>query len=228
MRSRRGSAGPDERREQLLTGWGRTAPTRALVVRPASEQGLGDALSKGSSRGVIPRGLGRSYGDAAQNAGGTVISTQAIPGRCQLDSQAGRARVSAGTSLGQVIEHVLPRGWFPAVVPGTQFVSVGGAIASDVHGKNHHRDGSFCGHVRMLELALPSGERLTLTPDGPEADAFWATAGGMGLTGIMLAAELPLRPVATAQMRVVVGVASRTLQGAFPRNLDRKRGPLSF
>ena len=202
MRSRRGSAGPDERREQLLTGWGRTAPTRALVVRPASEQGLGDALSKGSSRGVIPRGLGRSYGDAAQNAGGTVISTQAIPGRCQLDSQAGRARVSAGTSLGQVIEHVLPRGWFPAVVPGTQFVSVGGAIASDVHGKNHHRDGSFCGHVRMLELALPSGERLTLTPDGPEADAFWATAGGMGLTGIMLAAELQLRPVATAQMRV--------------------------
>lgn len=202
MRFRRCAAADTDAPDQLLTGWGRTAPTRARVLRPTSPAAAGAALSEGSERGVIPRGLGRSYGDAAQNAGGTVISTQALPDRCELDLQTGRAWVTAGTSLGRVIEAVLPRGWFPAVVPGTQFVSIGGAIASDVHGKNHHRDGSFCGHVRTIELVVPGGERVTLTPDGPQADAFWATAGGMGLTGITLAAELQLRSVTTAQMRV--------------------------
>jgi len=205
MRARRAAshrAGGPQRRARLLTGWGRTAPTRALLEEPTSQDGVDHVLSRSGSRGVIPRGLGRSYGDAAQNAGGVVISTQGLPGLVELDTATGRARVSAGTSLGQLIAHVLPRGWFPAVVPGTQFVSVGGAIASDVHGKNHHRDGSFCEHVRRIELALADGGRAILTPVGPEADAFWATAGGMGLTGVALSAVLRLRPVSTGHMRV--------------------------
>lgn len=205
MRVRRAAAGPadgPQRQERLLTGWGRTAPTRAVVEEPASADGIDHILAGSGARGVIARGMGRSYGDAAQNAGGVVISTQGLPGMVEFDGTRGRAKVSAGTSLGQLIAHVLPRGWFPAVVPGTQYVSVGGAIASDVHGKNHHRDGSFCDHVHRIELALAGGGRAILTPDGVDADAFWATAGGMGLTGVALSAELQLRRVATGYMRV--------------------------
>ena len=108
-------------------------------------------------------------------------------------------RVGAGTSLGALVEAVLPLGWFPAVIPGTRHVSVGGAIASDVHGKNSHRDGSFCDHVAELTLALPSGETIALRPGD---ERFWATAGGMGLTGVVLHADLRLRRVASATMRV--------------------------
>ncbi len=195
-------AGQPQRQELLLTGWGRTAPSRAVVERPTSADGVNHVLAASGPRGAIARGFGRCYGDAAQNAGGLVISTQGLPGLVELDSATGHARVSAGTSLGQLIAHVLPRGWFPGVVPGTQFVSIGGAIASDVHGKNHHRDGSFCEHVYRIELALPGGGRASLAPDAPDADAFWATAGGMGLTGVALAADLQLQPVTTGYMRV--------------------------
>lgn len=205
MRVRRAAehaAGAPQRQEVLLTGWGRTAPSRAVVERPASADGVDHILNAAGPRGAIARGLGRSYGDAAQNAGGVVVSTQGLPAAVELDTATGRARASAGTSLGQLIAHVLPRGWFPAVVPGTQFVSVGGAVASDVHGKNHHRDGSFCEHVRRIELALPGGGRAVLGPDGTDAEAFWATAGGMGLTGVALTADLQLLPVTTGYMRV--------------------------
>jgi decaprenylphospho-beta-D-ribofuranose 2-oxidase len=196
------ASGTPDGSERLLTGWGRTAPTRALVVAPTGPGDIASILGRPPRRGAIARGLGRSYGDAAQNAGGTVIAARALTAPPELDSATGRVLTAAGTSLGELIDTVLPRGWFPGVVPGTQHVTVGGAVASDVHGKNHHRDGSFCEHVRELELAVPSGGRLRLTPDGPDADAFWATAGGMGLTGVTLSAELQLRPVDTARMRV--------------------------
>ena len=188
--------------ERLLTGWGRTAPTRARIASPSAPGEVAAILGRPPVRGAIARGLGRSYGDAAQNAGGTVIATRGLAAPAELDSATGRVRVAAGTSLGELIADVLPRGWFPAVVPGTQYVTIGGAVASDVHGKNHHRDGSFCEHVHAIELAVPSGARLALTPDGPDAEAFWATAGGMGLTGVTLSAELQLRPVVSARMRV--------------------------
>lgn len=193
-----------EAHEQLLAGWGRTAPTRARVLRPRTSMEALQALRIGSPRGVLARGLGRSYGDAAQNAGGTVLRTVHLDTRLDLDATTGRAWVSAGMSLGRLIEEALPHGWFPAVNPGTQFVSVGGAVASDVHGKNHHRDGSFCAHVRALELGLPNGERVILGPEGDTADFFWATAGGMGLTGVILSAELQMQPVQTAKVRVAL------------------------
>ena len=202
MPADRHAVSPPNGDQRLLTGWGRTAPTRALVVAPGAPGEVISVLGRRPIRGAIARGLGRSYGDAAQNAGGTVIAMRAVGAPAELDGTTGRVRVGAGTSLGELIDAVLPRGWFPAVVPGTQHVTIGGAVASDVHGKNHHRDGSFCEHVCEIELAVPSAGRLALTPDGHDADAFWATAGGMGLTGVTLSADLQLRAVETARMRV--------------------------
>jgi len=146
---------------------------------------------------VIARGLGRSYGDAAQNAGGWVLDTTRLSSIRALDTSRGIVTVEAGVSIGALIRAVLPHGWFPAVTPGTRNVTVGGAIACDVHGKNHHRDGGFCRHVTSLELLTPAGETISLSPRNG-GGAFWATAGGLGLTGIVVAATLQLRRVETA------------------------------
>ena len=119
----------------------------------------------------------------------------------EVDVQEGRVVVDAGLSLDELIGALLPFGWFPRVVPGTRHVTVGGAIASDIHGKNHHLEGSFCDHVESFELLTPAGDRLTVTRDGEPA-AFWATAGGMGLTGVVLRATLRLMRVETSWVRV--------------------------
>jgi decaprenylphospho-beta-D-ribofuranose 2-oxidase len=169
---------------QLLTGWGRTAPTAARLA------GL-DALESPPARGAIPRGLGRAYGDAAQNAGGAVIDTSHLGG---VSIDAGNVHTGAGVSLDSVIDEALPRGWFLPVTPGTKHVTVGGAIASDVHGKNHHREGSISRWVESVVLATPRG-RETLTAG---SEGFSATAGGMGLTGVIVEATLRLLPVESA------------------------------
>jgi decaprenylphospho-beta-D-ribofuranose 2-oxidase len=186
---------------RLLTGWGRTAPSRATVVRPADAAEVERALGEAGERGAIARGLGRAYGDAAQNAGGVVLDMTALRRVHDLDLADGRATVDAGISLDELIGLLVPLGWFPRVVPGTRHVTVGGAIASDIHGKNHHRDGGFCEHVESFELLTPGGERMTVTRDD-RPDVFAATAGGMGLTGVVLRATLRLAPIETARMRV--------------------------
>jgi decaprenylphospho-beta-D-ribofuranose 2-oxidase len=183
--------------ERLLTGWGRTAPTRSAVVAAASVGDVADALSGAGPRGVVARGLGRAYGDAAQNAGGVVVDTTALDRVLEVDAAAGVVTVEAGVSLEQLLSVVLPLGWFPPVTPGTAFVTVGGAIASDVHGKNHHRDGGFCEHVSRMVLLTPGGERVELTSAD---ELFWATAGGMGLTGVVVEATLRLLRVETARV----------------------------
>jgi decaprenylphospho-beta-D-ribofuranose 2-oxidase len=185
----------------LLTGWGRTAPSRAAVYRPGGAGELAALLANGHPRGALARGLGRCYGDAAQNAGGQVFATDGLSDLRELDSETGRVTVGAGMAIEALLDVVVPRGWFLSVTPGTRRVTVGGAIAADVHGKNHHRDGSFGRHLRSFVLLTPSGERLTLTAENSPA-AFWATAGGMGLTGVILEATLQLLPVETARVRV--------------------------
>src|SRR4051794_28281021 len=125
---------------ELLTGWGRTAATAATVVPGAS---LGAVLADPPWRGVVARGLGRSYGDAAQNAGGTVVAmASAVPGPPVIDA-AGVVTVSAATTLDELLRFLVPRGWFVPVTPGTRHITVGGAVAADVHGKNHTADGSW-------------------------------------------------------------------------------------
>jgi decaprenylphospho-beta-D-ribofuranose 2-oxidase len=183
--------------ERLLTGWGRTAPTRARVVEPASGDEVRAALGAAGARGAIARGLGRAYGDAAQNAGGEVIDTARLNGFRHVDVETGAVTVGAGLSLDALASALLPFGWFLPVTPGTAHVTVGGAIASDVHGKNHHRDGGFCEHVERLTLVTPGGETLDL---GPADDLFWATAGGMGLTGVVTEATVRMTRVETAHV----------------------------
>jgi decaprenylphospho-beta-D-ribofuranose 2-oxidase len=185
---------------ELLAGWGRTAPTSADVRHPGDRSGALAALADAPARGVIARGLGRSYGDAAQNAGGMVISTLELAGIGWADRAAGLVRVAGGASLGDVLRFLVPQGWALPVLPGTRHVTVGGAVAADVHGKNHGADGSFARHVTELTLATPGGVRRITPVD--DAEVFWATAGGLGLTGLVLEAVVQAAPIATAAVRV--------------------------
>ena len=159
-----------------------------------------DPKEFGRDAGVIARGLGRSYGDAAQCAGGLAIDTSQVNSIGTIDSDTGSVEVGGGASLDALLRAALPQGWFIPVSPGTRQVTVGGAIAADVHGKNHHRDGSFCSYVTSLALATPVGIR-TIRPER-DPELFWATAGGMGLTGVIVNATLRLTRVETAWVMV--------------------------
>lgn len=186
--------------EELLTGWGRTSPSRARVARPADITDITIALSRRSSRGVLARGLGRSYGDAAQSGGATVIDMTGVNG-FSLDPATATVRADGGASLDAILRAIVPQGFFVPVTPGTRMVTVGGAIAADIHGKNHHVSGSFGAHVRALDLLTADGRLLTLTPEiTPEE--FWATVGGMGLTGIIVSVTFDVIPIETSLMSV--------------------------
>jgi decaprenylphospho-beta-D-ribofuranose 2-oxidase len=186
---------------QALAGWGRTAASVAHVVAPATDEQVAQAVLGRPARGVVARGLGRSYGDAAQNAGGAVLDLRAMDRVLAVDVAAARVTVEAGASLDALMHLLLPLGLFVPVTPGTRSVTVGGAIAADVHGKDHHVSGSFCDAVERLDLLVADGTVRTVGPD-LDPDLFWATAGGMGLTGVVLRATLRMRPVETS--RVVV------------------------
>jgi decaprenylphospho-beta-D-ribofuranose 2-oxidase len=214
--ARGGSTDERSASRRLLTGWGRTAPSAGTVIRPEGHGALSDLLgSRGKtgsratlerpsvhpSRGnLIARGLGRSYGDAAQCAGGIVIDTSCFDSIGPIDPVTGSVEVGGGVSLDELIRRALPLGWFVPVSPGTRQVTIGGAIAADVHGKNHHRDGSFGAHLTNLTLVTPTGTR-TVSPDS-DSELFWATAGGMGLTGVIVQATLRMIRVETSWMSV--------------------------
>ena len=193
--------GPSDARRQLLSGWGRNPWSAAHVVRPTSPDELAMAVKPAGPRGAIVRGLGRPYGDQALNAGGLVVDATAVSGLLELDEQAGTARVLGGTSLKQLLRQIVPQGWFVQVTPGTSNVTVGGAIANDVHGKGHHATGTFGAHVHSMVLALPDGTRRVLTPTETPRE-FWATCGGLGLTGTVVEATIGLRRIETSLLKV--------------------------
>jgi decaprenylphospho-beta-D-ribofuranose 2-oxidase len=202
---------------ETLTGWGRTAPSVARVRRVTESRDLGVAFDGAGPRGVIARGLGRSYGDAAQNAGGDVIDVTGLNGAPELDEATATIRVAAGTSLDTLLRHVIPLGFFVPVSPGTRDVTIGGAIAADIHGKNHHRDGSIAHHIEQMTLHAPSGV-FDLSPTN-DADLFWATAGGMGLTGVITNVTLRLRRIETSAM-IVDTQRARDLDDAMSAMVD--------
>lgn len=183
-----------------LSGWGRNTPSVADVVDVLRSEVAGTVGAAGP-RGALARGLGRSYGDAAQNGGGLVVRLLGSAKDADLDHEAGTVNVSAGASLDELMRYLVPRGWFVPVTPGTRFVTVGGAIASDIHGKNHHVDGSFGNHVVRMSLLLADGEVVELSRES-DPELFWATVGGMGLTGIVLDATVRLLPIGSSRMAV--------------------------
>src|SRR5215475_8149615 len=198
---------PTVTRSVRLSGWGRTEPTIARLAEPASAdevaglvKGVAGGIA-GSGQGVIARGLGRSYNNAAQNEGGLVVSTTGMRDVLSFDADTGVVSCEAGASLEQLMIGLVPAGWFVPVSPGTRHVTVGGAIAADVHGKNHHSAGSFARHVLSFDLLTAAGDVRTVTPES-DPELFWGTVGGMGLTGIILRATFQLKRVETSRLVV--------------------------
>lgn len=201
---------------EVLVGWGGRAPGLSRVHSPTSEEDVARELASGES--MIARGLGRSYGDAAQLSGGVVLENRGLSHVGSIVD--GVVTVGAGTSFDELLSITLPQGWFVPVTPGTRQVTIGGAVAADVHGKNHHVDGSFANHVRSMRLVTPEGTFRLSPNDDPEL--FWATMGAMGLTGVVTSVELNLTRVETNQM-VVDTTRFDDLESVMTEMRDRDR-----
>ncbi len=181
-----------------VSGWGGGAGAEVDLARPGGVDELRAALARGAP--AIARGMGRSYGDAAQLAGGLVIDVTGLRGFA-LDRERGVLTAEAGVTLAQALDAVVPAGWMLPVVPGTQHVTIGGAIAGDIHGKNHAVVGTFGSHVQELGLMRPDGEVMELVR-GRDDELLLATIGGMGLTGVIVWARIALRAVSSPWVAV--------------------------
>ncbi|MGV1037896.1 MAG: FAD-binding oxidoreductase, partial [Candidatus Nanopelagicales bacterium] len=184
---------------RLISGWGRTSAVTSDVAIPEDYRNIADIVG-GAAGSVIARGLGRSYGDAAQVAGGTTIDLTRCDRILGFDQATGVVDVEAGVSIDHLIRTFVPTGWFVPVTPGTRYVTVGGAIASDVHGKNHHAVGGFGQHVVDLTLVTGAGDVMQCSP-GIEPELFWATVAGMGLTGVITRARVRLQPIRSSLIK---------------------------
>ena len=180
-----------------LSGWGRFPVQNCQVTRPEKGRELLDATSSHAVVDVIARGAGRSYGDAAINQGSGVILGEKLDRFLDFDAQSGVLHAQGGASFADIIATFVPRGYFLSVAPGTKFVTMGGAIACNVHGKNHHRVGAIANFIEEIELLTASGKTL-ICSQGENAEVFWATLGGMGLTGVIVSAKMRLMPIESA------------------------------
>lgn len=184
-----------------LSGWGNVPRHGADVYRPEKASDVRPIVADAPVKTLIARGLGRSYGDAALNDGGGIILDTRLGRLISFDPASGVLECEAGVSLEDLLSTFVRRGFFPPVTPGTKYITIGGAIAADVHGKNHHRDGSIAEFLDSFDLLIASGEVLHCSRQ-ENAEAFWATVGGMGLTGIILQARLRLRKIESAYIAV--------------------------
>jgi len=177
---------------QLVSSWGNVVRREHAVFQLQSRHAPFPDIAPQTS--VLPYGNGRSYGDSCLNVGAALLQTRSLDRFIDFDPQHGSLTCESGVLLAEILELVVPNGWFVPVTPGTRFVTVGGAIANDVHGKNHHRAGNFSRHVRRFELLRSDGRRLLCSESENTA---WrdATIGGLGLTGVITWAELALRPI---------------------------------
>ena len=172
--------------------WGRYPRVEQRIIPVLDRNGALPLPSDGGT--VLAHGNGRSYGDSCLNPGATLLTSRNLDRFIDFDPATGVVRCEAGVTLANILDIALPRGWFLPVTPGTRYATVGGAIGNDVHGKNHHRAGTFCHHVRCIELLRSDGSRQQLTP-ADSSGLFAATAGGLGLTGFITWVELQLRRV---------------------------------
>ena len=182
-----------------LAGWGGDPKYESWVFRPEKERQLSEIISDSPVSSVLSRGMGRSYGDASLNQDAGVILHTRLNHFLTLDETQGVVCCESGVTLAEIIDVAIPKGLFLPVTPGTKFISVGGAIAADVHGKNHHRDGTISSQLLSFRILTGEGQVLHCSRE-ENADLFWATLGGLGLTGSILQATLQLRRVESAWM----------------------------
>ena len=180
-----------------LSGWGANTRADCELLAPELESQIRSSLDP---RGTTPRGLGRSYGDAALNSGGRVLALTSFNRYLGFDEATGTLCCEAGVSLEDILRDFVPRGFFPMVSPGTKFVTIGGCIANDIHGKAHHVQGSFATCVESFTIMLASGEVLNASRS-ENSELFWANFGGMGLLGVILTATIRLKKVETSYFR---------------------------
>jgi decaprenylphospho-beta-D-ribofuranose 2-oxidase len=233
---------------EVLRGWGGVHQGRSLVYRPRTPDEAAEAIADAAARGltVAHRGAGYSYGDVALNEGGAVVETRALRGILEFDPSTGLVRVGAGTTIEELWGHTLPLGWWPPVVPGTMKVTLGGAVAANIHGKNHLARGSIGDHVVALTLLGPDGRQRVLVQNADQAEMS-AAIGGLGLTGTILDVTLRLERIYSGLLDVEARTAGSTREtlevldaGAtawtyavawmdvFPRGLSTGRSVLHF
>ena len=191
------------RKFSLISGWGRNKFVEAEIYNPLDNNDLINKVITSKKHSLISRGLGRSYGDSAHLEKKTVIQ---LPNSSsiELDIKGMRVTVDAGVSFDQLLKFIVPMGFFLPISPGTRFVTVGGAVAADVHGKNHHVDGSFGNKVQNIKIMDGNGEILDLNLSGNNENSkkFWATIGGMGMTGVILEVTFSLIPITSSLIKV--------------------------
>jgi L-gulonolactone oxidase len=186
--------------DSTVRSWGRVTKATHLVARPSFRDQLPGLLNgRPADLSVLAIGLGRSYGESGLNADGALIGTAGVDRLIDFDASTGILHAEAGVSLAQVLEFAVPRGFFLPVTPGTKFVTLAGAVANDVHGKNHHRAGTFGRHVRGIGLLRSDGSRHWLTPEDASG-LFAATVGGLGLTGLITDVAVALRPIKASRL----------------------------
>jgi len=184
--------------EQKIAGWGNFPWAKSRVYQYHNPHAATQIFAQ--EKNLIPRGLGRSYGDQAINEQNGVLLSEKLNRYIAFNSENGELTCEAGVSFADIIDTFAPRGWFPMITPGTKYITVGGAIANDVHGKAHHVDGSFANCVKEFTILLADGRVLSTSREENE-DLFWANFGGLGLLGVILTATIQLRKIETTYFR---------------------------